>query len=930
MTAVDAPRVRDAIDRSADPVLARASLERLIEAHSGLAEDLLADELLLDAVVAVSVASRSLFAALERDPVVVAVLRSEALQRDTDADAYRASASALLTAVDPTSALRHWKQAEITRIAGRDLLAIADLRTVARELAALADACLEVALELAAPEVPMAVIGMGKLGGAELNYASDVDVLFVHEGNGATDAAEHAARRILRIMSEPTADGIVFRTDADLRPEGRAGALSRSLAGYTAYWEKWARTWELQSLIKARAVAGDGELATAFIDRVPRFVWPDVLSPDAVSEVRSMKSRTEEMLRRKGVDNREVKRGTGGIRDIEFAVQLLQLVHGRHDPSVRQRSTLDALEALARGGYVTTNDARDLDDAYVWMRTVEHRLQLVDEHQTHTIPDADDARTHLARVLGFRDRLNVSAVEAFDAEHQRRRAQVRAIHEKLFFAPVLDTLAGVGPLPEAAAEERLAAFGFRDIAQTRAALNELAGGLTRRSRVMQQLLPAILEWLSEAPDPDLGLLQLRRLTEGYTRSSTIARRFRETPITARRTARILGSSRVLGLALHRQPDFVDALSDDDLLAKPVTRDQLVAEALDTLDWRDDESGRTAGLRRFKRRQLLRIGARDVLGFADIADVERDMSNLADATVEAALRSLEPDLPFAVIGLGRLGGCELSYASDLDLLFVYEGTSPTDFSRGERIAERLVAAIGATTTEGSAFRVDTRLRPEGKQGALARSLQGYRSYYERWGQTWEFQALTRARAVAGDTDLASAFIDLAHGFSYRDPFPVEWRREIRRMKARIERERVPAGEDPRFHLKLGRGSLSDVEFTVQLLQLEHGGTDTTVRDPSTLGALAALTERGDIARADADQLAAAYVLCERARSARYLLTGTPSDALPVDGDESVRLGRMLGYEERPSQSLREDYRRLTRRARAVVERVFYGRDDGGDS
>jgi len=269
---------------------------------------------------------------------------------------------------------------------------------------------------------------------------------------------------------------------------------------------------------------------------------------------------------------------------------------------------------------------------------------------------------------------------------------------------------------------------------------------------------------------------------------------------------------------------------------------------------------------------------------------------------------------------------LSYASDLDLLFVYEGTTPADFSRGERVAERFVAAIGATTTEGSAFRVDTRLRPEGKQGALARSLDGYRSYYERWGQTWEFQALTRARAVAGDADLAAAFVDLANGFSYRDPFEIEWRREIRRMKARIERERVPAGEDPRFHLKLGRGSLTDVEFTVQLLQLEHGGADPTVRDPSTLRALETLAERGYIARDDADQLASAYVLCERARSARYLLTGMPGDSLPVDGDESAKLGRMLGYDERPAQTLREDYRRETRRARAVVERVFYGRDD----
>jgi glutamate-ammonia-ligase adenylyltransferase len=607
-------------------------------------------------------------------------------------------------------------------------------------------------------------------------------------------------------------------------------------------------------------------------------------------------------------------------------VQLLQLVHGRHDESIRSRTTLDALERLARGGYVSPDDAGRLDAAYIWLRTVEHRLQLVDEHQTHTIPDDGAARTHLARVLGFRDRGDVSALEAFEGMHQHHQSVVRRIHEELFFAPVLETLAGVGPLPAGALETRLAAFGFADLDRTRAALKELTAGLTRRSRVMQQLLPAILEWLSAAPDPDLGLLQLRRLTEGYNRSSTLARRFRESPAAAERACTILGSSRVLGLAFHRQPDFVDLLADDDALRDEPGRDALVAEALETLDWRDDEAGRRAGLRRFKRRQLLRIGARDVLGFASVGEVGRDLSNLADASIEAALRSLEPSLPFAVIGLGRLGGCELSYASDVDLVFVYDGSTPRDFEAAEHIATRLVRAIGEATEEGSTFRVDTRLRPEGRQGPLARSLDGYRTYYERYGQTWEFQALTKARPVAGHNDLAARFMALAHEFTYREPFPEEWRRDVRRMKARIERERVPPGEDPRFHLKLGRGSLSDIEFTVQLEQLAHGATTESLRDPSTLRALDALVQQGVVSADDAAQLSAAYALCERARNYRYLLTGSPSDALPVDSDEAEKLARMLGYTHRPQQQLRDDYRRLTRRARSVVERLFYGRSE----
>jgi glutamate-ammonia-ligase adenylyltransferase len=918
MTVIDRPDIREALSRSAEPREARDALERLVDAHPWLEPELAHDPVLLDALIAVSVASRSLRVALERDAGAVAMLRGDALRAELDTH------DVAVDGDDAAVELRRWKRRRIARIAARDLLGLSDLRAVARELSDVAAACLETALRLAQPHVPMSVIAMGKLGGNELNYASDVDVMFVHSGEGETAEAERAARAVLRVMSEPTSEGIVFRTDAALRPEGRAGALSRTLDAYVAYWEQWARPWELQAMIKARAVAGDRELGDAFVDRASPFVWPELLDPDAVREIRAMKARTEEMLRRQGLADRELKRGYGGIRDIEFAVQLLQLVHGRADPNVRSRTTLEALEQLASGGYVSVRDANQLDEAYVWLRTVEHRLQLVDEHQTHTIPSDPDARTHLARVLGFRDAPAVSALQAFDDTHRAQQSVVRTIHERLFFAPLLDTLAGVGALPETAAVERLTAFGFEDIDQTRNALNELATGLTRRSRVMQQLLPAILGWLSAGPDPDLGLLQLRRLSEGYTRSSTLARRFRETPVAAERACRILSSSRVLGLALHRHPDVVDALADDRFVHDERTRAELVEAAVGTLDWRSDEDERRAGLRRFKRREVLRIGTRDLVGNSRLASIGRELAHLGDACIEAVLQSMEPKLPFAVIGLGRLGGCELSYASDIDIVFVYDGSSARDFDEAERLATRVVRAIGETTSEGATFRVDTRLRPEGNQGPLARSLDGFRSYYERYGQTWEFQALTRARPVAGSDDVARRFVELVTPFVYRDPMPEKWRREIRRTKARIERERIPPGEDPRFHLKLGRGSLSDIEFTVQLEQLAAGGANPELRAASTLAALDALVGSGRLGADDADRLRDAYELCERARNARYLLTGTPGDALPVSGDEAEKLARLLGYTEQPQLQLREDYRRVTRRARAVVERVFYGR------
>ncbi len=921
---LDAPTVRAALERAAEPRIAASGLARLVEEYPTLAEELIADPVFLDAVVAIAVASRSLFTRLLVDEAALDPLRDSgalATERRVDDDA--ASAATILAAANPAAMLRRWKHREMVRIAARDLLAYADLPAVARELASVAEAALRIAVEIAAPAIPFAVIGMGKLGGRELNYASDVDVLFAHDGDLAE--AERIARSVLHTMASPTVDGIVFRTDVALRPEGRSGAISRTIDSYETHWERWSQAWERQALLKARPVAGDAGLGKAFVAAAEPNVWPTVLDPDAIREIRAMKARNEAILRRQGLEKRELKLGWGGIRDIEFSAQLLQLVHGRHDDSIRSANTLEALTQLASGGYIAIHDAAQLGDAYVWLRTVEHRLQLVDEHQTHTLPDDPDERALLARVLGFRAGPDRSALEAFDREHRARQVAVRALHEKLFFSPLLDTLGGTGILPPGAVEERLAAFGFHDVDQTRAAMQELTAGLTRRSRVMQQLLAAILGWLSETADPDLGLLQLRRLTEGYTRSAALSRRFRDTPIAARRACVILGSSRVLGLALHRHPEFVDTLADDDALGHEVERAALVDEGLGTLNWREDDAGRRAGLRRFKRRHLLRIGTRDLLDLANVESVGRELSNLADATVAAALRSLEPPLPFAVIGMGRLGGGELSYASDIDVLFVYDGSTPDDFAEAERIATRLVRAVGDSTSEGRTFRVDASLRPEGRAGPLARSLGGYRAYYERWAQTWEFQALLKARVVAGDEALGNAFLELVEPFVYRDPFPDDAVREVRLMKARIERERVPPGEDPRFHLKLGRGSLSDVEFTVQLLQLRHGGAHTGVRERSTLGALAALERHDLVDPADADHLAAAYRLCERARNYRYLLTGTPGDALPVDTDEGTKLGRLLGFTHRPQQALREEYRRVTRRARDVVEREFYGRD-----
>lgn len=913
------PVVARAIEQSPEPALARAGLTRVFDAQPAVAEAVVTDAVARDAVIAIVCASRSLTQALATDAALVDVLTDQVLALEHDVGELEQSWARARD--DAPDGLRRWKRREYLRIAARDLTGRADLPAVGRELAALAEVSLAAALRLAAPAAPFAVIGMGKLGGCELNYASDVDVLFVHSGD--PEAADRTARRVLTVMADPTPAGIVFRTDADLRPEGRSGALSRTVESYVAWWERWAQTWEKQALLKARPVAGDRDLGDRFMSAAQPTVWPEVLGPDAVREVRAMKARAESELARRGLDDREVKRGRGGIRDIEFAVQLLQLVHGRQDPTIRSATTLVALDQLVGGGYVNVADARPLDDAYRFLRTVEHRLQLWDEQQTHTLPSDRAARERLARVLGYRDASRADAVGQLEHDLREHRTRARAAHEKLFFGPLLEALAGRdGPLPPAAIEDRARAFGFQDVAAARAALDELTRGFNRTSRMLAQLLPLLLDWCSESVDPDLALLQLRRLAEGPARSASLATTFRDAPGAAERTCRLLGASRMVGDALRREPQFVATLGDDPALAADKGRARMVEEVVASVHWRaSDPDARRSALQRFKQRELLRIASRDLLAFADLAHTGYELSSLAEASLEAALAFLAPQVPMAVVAMGRFGGLDLSYASDLDVLFVYDGGGPSDFREAERVAQGVLREIGGA----GIFPIDADLRPEGRQGTLARSLEGYREYWERWALTWERQALLKARPAAGDLDLALRFGATAAPFVYRDPLPDADVLEVRRMKTRIERERIAPGEDPEFHLKLGRGSLSDVEFTIQLLQLRAGALHPSVRRPETLVALEALTALGIVDEDDDAVLRESYELCSAARNARFLVTGSPRESLPQDPWDLERTARLLGYLHRPQASLRDDYRRVTRRARAVVERLFYGRE-----
>jgi glutamate-ammonia-ligase adenylyltransferase len=870
-----------------------------------------------------------------------------------------ACASALDGAEHPAHELARVQRLGLLRIAARDLLQLADTPTVAAELADLAEGVLSAALEqvLALVQGPdrIAVIGMGKLGGRELNYVSDVDVMFVHDGDFA--AAAKVCERFLRLLNSVTPDGRPYEVDPNLRPEGKDGPLSRSLEGFTNYYERWARTWEFQALLKARPVAGDRDLGSEFLRAVEPFVWPDKLPAKAVAEIQAMKGVVEGSAPVRKAGERQVKLAPGGLRDIEFAVQLLQLVHGRHDRLLRSPTTLEALEALAAGGYVGEEDAATFEDAYRFLRTVEHRLQLVRLRRTHTLPDDAEERARVARAMGYRDTQEARALERFDRERARVRGLVRHLHEKLFYRPLLDRFAEMGAdealpvaegrLAEDAARERLEALGFANPRDALGHLDALAGGLSRSGRLFRTLLPAILPTLADAPDPDGGLAAFRSLAERLGGSPFFVRTLRDNPPVGELLAQVLGRSQLVGQWLERQPEVFGELADRAGLARALEPEEYRRLADGLLRRGQAPAAAADALRRMRRREGARIAVRDLADMADVASVARELSGVAEACLEAACALAgEPGVRMAVIGLGKLGGCELGYASDLDVILVYEPSQAR--SPALTAASRLLKVLGEITPEGKAFVVDANLRPEGKDGPLARTLESYAVYYERWGQPWELQALTQARPVAGDADLGEAFMQLIAPHVYPRQVPQARLQAIRLMKARVERERAGTGAPAsarqrrvfgpraapehgqagagiigeRVDLKLGPGGLSDIEWTVQLLQVAHGGEHPEIRVPGALAGIDALTSAGLLEEEDAGWLRDGLRMLWRARNALYLAGFRHTDTLPPRPDDQERVARMLGYPRLRTQEFLEELARAMRRVRRVHERAFY--------
>jgi glutamate-ammonia-ligase adenylyltransferase len=869
------------------------------------------------------------------------------LMQAVGADAHQPAPVASVPDEEAMDAIRVEYRRVLLRLAARDLTHDLGVDDAAAELSDLAGATLETALAVArqrvgdaADSARLAVIAMGKCGGHELNYVSDVDVVFVHEPVDGHDdtkalrAATQLASHLIRVCSDHTAEGTIWPVDAALRPEGKAGPLVRTLASHRGYYERWAKTWEFQALLKARPVAGDLELGADYVEMVSPMVWSAAERDGFVEDTRAMRRRVLEHIP-SGEAERQLKLGSGGLRDVEFAVQLLQLVHGRADESIRSPTTLSALAALTRGGYVGREDGDALSQAYAFLRTLEHRIQLHRLRRTHVVPADEESLRRLGRSMGFIK----DPVTGLDRQWQHHRREVRRLHEKLFYRPLLVAVAQLhGPevrLTPEAAIRRMGALGFADPEAALRHLEALTAGVTRTANIQRTLMPAMLGWFAEAPDPDAGLFGFRRISESLGRTPWYLKTLRDEGEVAQRLARLLATSRYATTLLETEPQGVRMLGED---LSPRGAETLTEEMVASARRKDDPEQAVRSIRAVRRRELLRIAAGDLLGLIDVADVGAGLSRLTDATLEATLevaddatrraRDLdEPPTRMAIVAMGRYGGFELSFGSDADVLFVHDPLPGVDqheaASYAQAVANELRRLLALPGTDPP-LEVDADLRPEGKQGPLVRSLDSYAAYYAKWSKVWEAQALLRADAVVGDPDLRRRFEELI------DPlrFPEQGLGEddiveVRRIKARIDEERLPRGADPQTHLKLGRGGLADIEWTVQLLQMQHAGKVAELRTSRTLEALEAAREAGLLSRDDADVLIHGWRSVSRVRNAITLVRGKPADQLPSGARERAAVAAILGYAPGETERMVNDYRRRMRLSSAVVERVFWG-------
>ncbi|MDE0012099.1 MAG: DUF294 nucleotidyltransferase-like domain-containing protein [Candidatus Poribacteria bacterium] len=890
--------------------------------------------------------------------------------------------------------LRRYKRRETLRIGIRDLLKIADVETTTLELSNLAEAALQHCYEIGRDQImkpkfgtPLteegdapcrfAVIGMGKLGGYELNFSSDIDLMFVYSDEARTDMgnenSEYFSRLcefIIKAMSEITSDGYVFRVDIRLRPESSAGVIIRSMESYESYYEGWGDLWERQALIKARPVAGDMAFGDEFIRMIQPFVYQRYLDGVTLSEIkadiRRTKARIEERLVSESANlEKHVKLGPGGIRDIEFTVQCLQMIHGAKRKSLCSHNTLETLAALKENALLNPEDADALMTAYRFLRTVENGIQIEADQQRYSIPEGETEERELARRIGYQHTPEVDALDTFRKDYRAHTEQVRVIFQKITTTSIesegeIDIAVLLSEEDPQQLENFLRAFHFENVREAQRLLKQLANGgdgvqfSPGVRRTFFKLAPTLLKVLRDSPNPDMALRYLSAFTDRVGARSSYYTMFAEKPSTLEALTRVCGSSLYLADMLIASPELFDLLTVPTLVERSKTILEKQEEALQ-IATQAPEGRMLSMLRRYKNDEIWRVALRNILGNATLPDTTQELSDLAEAILQAIYPEVDAEMreahgtplapdgtpaTFAIIAMGKFGGRELNFSSDLDVMYVYsavgettQGMSNADYfsAVGLELVKRLAGNQGM-----GIYEIDLRLRPHGTGGAIALPLVGYQNYYDNTAEVWERQALTRGRVVAGDIEqLGNKFMEIAHAFCYADPLTSEEIAKIVHTRQRKEaqatrrpstrRGRRIKTQIPAANVKSGYGGLVDIEFVVQTLQLVNGGEEPSVRMQNTPLAIDMLHKIGVLTKSQRDGLSEAYQFLRTVENALRIVHDRALDALPTNRLELTQLARRLGYTDTGNTSTAEaflqDYGKWTETTRSLFNQIL---------
>lgn len=899
-------------------------------------------------------------------------------------------------------ALRCFKRREIVRIAARDLNGLAPLEEVMEELADLASSTLQIAYQIcrrclirdhgvpltaedgAIPcEAEMTVIGMGKLGGRELNFSSDIDIIYFYESDkGETVGVEsgsgvrrgvislHAffnklGEMISKALSQVTEDGFVFRVDVGLRPEGKSGDMAVSLRSAEIYYESWGQSWERTAMLKARPVAGSLALGEQLLKTLQPFIYRKYLDYNLIEDMKQMKQKIDASLARSREGEINLKLGRGGIREIEFFIQALQLVYAGKNPKLRERNSLNALDTLMAASLLAKDDHRMLRDAYRFLRSVEHRIQVVQERQTHNLPVKEEEMLALARRSGY---LYANGLERFREVLEEHRGHVSVIYGTLFHSRDEKLEQEVHPQvlflldPKADSDlvkDMLSERHFEDVERAYDNLISLRRGpvkanLTERSRrILEKITPLLIQELFESPDPDLALTNLERFMAVIASRTSSYALLAEKRATIKLLVSLFGMSEFLSKILIGHPELLESLIAGSAASGSKNRQTMESELDSLLEQSDYFEDYLDILRRYRNEEFLRIGLNDIHGRMMQGEVTSQLSLLGEVCLAAAFRLAVAELQrfgrpvrhragsaveanLAIIAMGKLGGEELNYHSDLDIIFVYDHQGYTDgekqISNHEyfaKLAQKIIAILTMQTREGYVYKIDTRLRPSGNAGPLVTSLESFLDYHRTEAQIWERQALTKARVVLGDDNLASQLHDIIRQTVYGCSIDDDGRAEIHRLRMRMENE-LAREKDGSYNIKTGRGGMVDVEFAVQYLQLKEGCNYPELRTPSTVVALKEISTLGLLPDGRAQTLLTGYKFLRKLENRLRIIHDYSVNDLSGSIIYLNKLARRLGYDhnlKNPGAALICDYEEMTGKIRDVFDRLFLVEEQG---